>query len=738
MGNGETRRGLLLMAISLSEIIKQNTRNLSEGFPEGVPQSWDWYKGWEDYGIQAPPSNFTAVEGWGAVYHQEGTAPTNPNANVEVANSKTYVHLKETNQWVLVQDQSKLPIAGAHFVPDFAGNAGKEMDITTLSNGVASFDAPPDGYNDHFWYQSRGTYLAGTVDGVYVQMDMRVTEANANVVAMVGADWWRNSTAPYLDDHSNNPVAGNSNWVELSTQWRTLGYYSMSNSEFQNNLPPPLQGSVGNPPSDPDTTAPATPTITGFSPDTETVGDGVTSANRLTLSGKAEPESVVKIFDGSSQIGTATANKSGTWSFATAQLSNATHSFRATATDAAGNTSAASARLNVQVQATSTPPPSNGNLLVNGSFEATTVAAGEWSGSQTLPGWTALSGSRIELWNNHVGVRATDGSNFGELDFGGAEDGFYQTVKTVAGQSYDLSFDSRSRPGFGAATSTIEVWWNDKLIASVPPGSNWSTYSFKVTGTGGQDKLTFREADGQSRDGLGALYDNVSLTAAKTPEPPTNGSNLLQNGSFEATTVAAHQWDGFNSLPGWTAVAGGMIELWNNVNGVRATDGSNFGELDVVGARDGLYQTVQTNSGQRYELSFDARSRPDSPPATGTIEVLWNDTVVARVPPGGEWETYNFTVTGTGGQDRLTFREAQGQSGDGHGALYDNVSLVAVSSTNSATSSAVAQMDRALDMMTQYSATTLAASNSAPNGVFNQAGSQDSLTPTLTQTHQLT
>ena len=63
-----------------------------------------------------------------------------------------------------------------------------------------------------------------------------------------------------------------------------------------------------------DTKAPLTPTIMSFSPDTGTVGDGLTTANTLTLTGSAEANSTVKVFDGTTQIGTATANGSGAWS----------------------------------------------------------------------------------------------------------------------------------------------------------------------------------------------------------------------------------------------------------------------------------------------------------------------------------------------------------------------------------------------------------------------------------------
>ena len=506
------------MAISISDLVQQNTLGQSEGFPLGVPQSYSWYKGWNPGGQLTPPANFTAVEGWGQVYPEVGQ-PVSTTADVQIANAQTWVHIKQTNQWVLVQNQSTLGLTGGHFVADFTGNSATAMPATALAGGITSFDAPAAGYNDHFWYGSRGTYSAGTVDAVYVQMDMRVTDPNAHLVGMVGADWWRDASAPFLADHSTNPAVGVSNWVELSTQWQTLGYYSMSTTQFEANLPPPLLGSAQSPSVvSPDTVAPAAPQITAFTPDTGTVGDKVTDASTLTLTGTAEAGSNVKLIDGTTVIGTVTASASGAWSLTTAQMSSGDHSFTATATDAAGNTSVASSPLSVRETAMATGT----NLLVNGSFEASNLASydtGRWGAFSSVPGWTAISGSAIELWNNLIGVDATNGNNFGELDYKGGQDGFYQDVKTAAGQNYDLTFDARSRPGFTSATTSMEILWNGSVVATVPPGNSWQNYDFTVVGTGGQDRLTFREVAGQGSDGLGALYDNVALVAkpANTP-----------------------------------------------------------------------------------------------------------------------------------------------------------------------------------------------------------------------------
>ena len=98
-----------------------------------------------------------------------------------------------------------------------------------------------------------------------------------------------------------------------------------------------------------DTVAPGAPTVASFSPDSGTVGDGITNANHITLTGTAAAGSTVEVFDGATQIGTATANGSGAWSFATATLADGSHAFTTKAMDAAGNLSTASAALNVTV-----------------------------------------------------------------------------------------------------------------------------------------------------------------------------------------------------------------------------------------------------------------------------------------------------------------------------------------------------------------------------------------------------
>src|SRR5262249_23588812 len=81
-----------------------------------------------------------------------------------------------------------------------------------------------------------------------------------------------------------------------------------------------------------DTVAPSAPSIASFSADSGTVGDHITNDNTLTLTGAAEANSTVKVYDGSTLLGSAVANGSGAWSYPTATLPDGLHGLTATAT----------------------------------------------------------------------------------------------------------------------------------------------------------------------------------------------------------------------------------------------------------------------------------------------------------------------------------------------------------------------------------------------------------------------
>jgi hypothetical protein len=219
--------------------IEQNTPGYSEAFPAGAPKTSSWCNGTSKPDDGAPPSDFTAVTGLAAVFPEFGTTqPANQLGKILVANGKTYVRLRATKEWVLVQDQSENEIAGGHFDAIAPKNLAVEMKIEVQAGGGTVVDGPPPGRNDLMWMVRRGSFAAGSVDAVYVQMDMKTLDPNMKVVANIGADWWRAPDSPHSG--LNNRGAGNSNWVELSGDWSTLYFFSGSTSQFSADPPPPL------------------------------------------------------------------------------------------------------------------------------------------------------------------------------------------------------------------------------------------------------------------------------------------------------------------------------------------------------------------------------------------------------------------------------------------------------------------------------------------------------------------
>jgi hypothetical protein len=100
-----------------------------------------------------------------------------------------------------------------------------------------------------------------------------------------------------------------------------------------------------------DTAAPLAAT-----PDLDTASDsGVSNSDNLTndstpsFIGTVEPGATVKIFAAGTLVGTGTANSSGAYSVTTSTLTNGIRSITATATDPAGNVSAASSALSVTI-----------------------------------------------------------------------------------------------------------------------------------------------------------------------------------------------------------------------------------------------------------------------------------------------------------------------------------------------------------------------------------------------------
>jgi hypothetical protein len=153
-------------------------------------------------------------------------------------------------------------------------------------------------------------------------------------------------------------------------------------------------------------------------------------------------------------------------------------------------------------------------------------------------------------------------------------------------------------------------------------------------------------------------------------------ANLVQNGSFEDPIQGPGTWSVQSGVTGWTVISDtGGVEIRNNNAGV-ASDGVNFVELDA-NSNSAIEQSFATIAGSLYDLAFDYSPRIFQPASTNGVSVFWNGGLLASLTGDGGteniWESHQFSVTGTGGNNTLRF-EATGTS-DSLGGNIDNVSL---------------------------------------------------------------
>jgi hypothetical protein len=124
--------------------------------------------------------------------------------------------------------------------------------------------------------------------------------------------------------------------------------------------------------------------------------DNVTNVTRPQITGTAEAGSVVKLFDGATLIGSATAASNGAWSITSNTLGDGVHTLTARATDQAGNTSDASGSLQVRI-ITQAPSAPAAPLLADGGTNST-------SNNVVVRGTGAVPDTIITVYSDGVAV----------------------------------------------------------------------------------------------------------------------------------------------------------------------------------------------------------------------------------------------------------------------------------------------------------------------------------------------
>ena len=373
------------------------------------------------------------------------------------------------------------------------------------------------------------------------------------------------------------------------TQWDNVRWATIVNGELVAGAliapPQPVEGS----PSTPTTpTAPGAPTIASFSTDSGVAGDKVTNDNTLTLTGSAAANSTVKVFDGSTQIGSATANGSGAWTYTTPGLSDGNHSLKATATTGSG-TSAASSALAVKIDTTAPTAPTmatptnnaNGSLNLTGTAEANSVV-------KVFDGTT------------QIGTATTNGSGV-----------WGYTTGALAAGSHSLTAKATDAAGNTGAVSAVVTASTGTSAPPIPPTSPTPTPSKPIELAGATSLVEIGDK----------FY--LKSSSGSGPSLKYGGKDFVDGTDGTWTPIGAEKTaTGYQVA--WKEASTGRYTAWNTDNNgnyvshVSTLTGSASGG-SVSGTNSAL-KSLETSFHQ--DLNGDgqigASSAPSAPPTSPT------------------------------------------------------------------------------------------------------------------------
>jgi len=297
-----------------------------------------------------------------------------------------------------------------------------------------------------------------------------------------------------------------------------------------------------------DTIAPAIPVISASNDNFGLYQGDIASGtptNDTTplMSGTAEPNSLVSMFDAGVLIGTVTATAGGTWSFMPTLVGEGTHAITVTATDAAGNPSFSSAIWTVEID---TIPPLKPVIAASndgvGIYQGDLASGTPTNDPTPLMSGTAEPNSLVSLYDGGVlagSVRA-DASGHWAIIPTLVGDGAHPMTITATDAAGNISFSSNiwtvqldtTAPAFSSNpnTSVNENTGAGSVIytAATSDASN-VTYAL----TGGPDAGLFS---------INSITGQVTLNFRPDYEAPADsGRNNVYNYTITATDAAGNQ-----------------------------------------------------------------------------------------------------------------------------------------------------------------------------------------------------
>ncbi|WP_236307894.1 BapA/Bap/LapF family large adhesin [Enterobacter bugandensis] len=375
-----------------------------------------------------------------------------------------------------------------------------------------------------------------------------------------------------------------------------------------------------------DTLAPAAPVISSVIDDVGSVIGPVTGTNptndtRPALSGTAEANATVRIYDGITLVGTVTADGNGNWTLPeTTTLTQGTHNFTATATDAAGNTSPASAVTTIIVDLTAPTAPT-GTFNADGSVLTGNAEAG-----------------------STVTIRLTDGSTVTTTAGSNGTYSYTFVNKQTEGQTLQITATDAagniSQPGSALApvvplSASNNVEELDLSTTATVTNSQYSDYGFLLVGAVGNvltllgndtAQVNFTVGSGGSAD----IVVNANATGAVL--------SLLNT-----LELVVQRFDTVNNT--WTTVVDTGQPQFADLLTLGATGVS----LNLTGLADGNYRVLSYNTNLLATGSYTSLdvAVKETGPGTVTGDTSLGGNVITDVDPtaGSDNAPAGATVT---------------------------------------------------------------------------------------------
>jgi hypothetical protein len=473
-----------------------------------------------------------------------------------------------------------------------------------------------------------------------------------------------------------------------------------------------------------DHTAPGTPAAPDITAGTDTGSsntDNITSNTTPTFTGTAEANSTVTLYDsnGSTVLGTTTADGSGAWTITTSALSEGGHTLTAKAIDAAGNTSAASSGLTVTIDTTAPLAPSAPDLsaatdtgsantdnltknttpTITGTAEAhSTVTLYDTDGSTVLGTTTAdasgnwaITSSALAASSHTLTTKVTDAAGNTSV----ASSGLTVTIDTSApsapsapdlsaatdtGSSSTDNITRNTTPtitGTAEAHSTVTLYDTDGSTilgtATADGSGNWSitcsalaegshTLSAKATDVAGNTSVA---STGQSltidSTAPGITFSNLTLssdTGSSSTDFITQTTAQTITATLSATPAGTDTV--YGSLDGGTT----WIDITNQVSGSTLTwsgltlSGSNtvqFKVTDVAGNDGSITSQAYVQDSAAPVVNVDTLIVGSTTPVLsgtaneGTLSVTIGGATYQVTPSGGTWHLDLATATPVSG-----------------------------------------------------------------------------------------